>query len=84
MCVKCRSAELSIRRVTGIERIAVFFTQKRKFVCRDCGFTFRAIDRRRDRREEDAYAVNRASGLPAPMNFPSRRRLQRPMPLDSA
>jgi hypothetical protein len=62
MCLKCRSARLRIRRVTGIERIVFFFTQKRKYLCPDCGFTFRAIDRRRDRRQADAYAVNRAPG----------------------
>src|SRR5580700_6010524 len=41
MCLKCRSTRLRIRRVTGIERIAAFFTQKRKYVCGDCGFSFR-------------------------------------------
>jgi hypothetical protein len=66
MCLKCRSTRLRIRRVTGIERIAAFFTQKRKYVCGDCGFSFRAIDRRRDRREGDAYAVIRASGTLRP------------------
>ncbi len=62
MCLKCRSARLRIRRITGIERIAVFFTQKRKYLCADCGFSFRAVDRRLDPREADWYAVIRASG----------------------
>jgi len=60
MCLKCRSTRLRIRRVTGIERLLVLLTQKRKYVCGDCGYTFRAVDRRSDPREQSVYTTNRA------------------------
>lgn len=66
MCLKCRSTRLMIRRLTGLERIAAFFTQKRKYLCGDCGFSFRVTDRRRDRREGDQFAVISGSGTLRP------------------
>ena len=53
-CPKCRSDFLMIRQRTGFERIRLLFTDLRKYVCRDCGHTFQAPDRRRATREEDS------------------------------
>ena len=56
MCIRCRSARLKIKRASGIERLRVVLTRKRKFLCADCGYTFRAPDRRLVPREAGAYA----------------------------
>jgi hypothetical protein len=62
MCIRCRSASLKIKRATGIEGFMVLLTQQRKFLCMDCGCTFRAPERRHVPREADAFAAERASG----------------------
>ena len=50
----CFGDDLMIKDLSGIERIFVFWTGKRKYKCRACGFTFRAADRRRVPREMPA------------------------------
>ena len=62
MCIRCRSARLKIKRVTGIERMMVLLTGMRKYRCADCGCGFRAPDRRLVPREADVFAAERASG----------------------
>jgi hypothetical protein len=51
MCPKCRSQPLLIRNASGIERLLIFLTKKRKYLCRYCGYSFRAADRRRTARD---------------------------------
>ena len=58
----CFGDDLMIKALSGIERIVVFWTGKRKYKCRACGFTFRAPDRRRFPREVPA-GVTAASNL---------------------
>jgi hypothetical protein len=41
-----------IRDLTGAERVIAFATQSRRYICRDCGYTFRAQDRRRGERRQ--------------------------------
>jgi DNA-directed RNA polymerase subunit RPC12/RpoP len=52
MCPKCSSIYLKIRKQTGVERMLVFLTGKRKYLCADCGNAFRALDRRRNSRAD--------------------------------
>jgi hypothetical protein len=56
-CPKCSSNFLMIRQQTGFERIALLFTELRKYMCQDCGHVFRAPDRRRFKREGDSLAA---------------------------
>jgi hypothetical protein len=46
MCPMCRMDHLKIRKSEGIERLLVFLTGKRKFLCCNCTHIFRAADRR--------------------------------------
>jgi DNA-directed RNA polymerase subunit RPC12/RpoP len=47
-CPTCRSTHLLIKGATGLfERMAIFFTRKRKYKCALCGHDFRAHQRRR-------------------------------------
>jgi len=48
-----------IRNASGIERLLIFLTKKRKYLCRDCGYSFRAVDRRRAARDPKADEVHR-------------------------
>jgi hypothetical protein len=50
----CFDDDLMIKALSGIERICSFWTGKRKYKCRACGFSFRAPDRRRTPREVPA------------------------------
>jgi hypothetical protein len=44
-CPKCGSPNLDVKRSTGFESFMVVVTGgKRKFVCRRCSSTFRALD----------------------------------------
>lgn len=52
-CPKCYCNELLIRRRKGIEKVMIYLTGKRKYVCMSCGEVFRAVDRRRTRRADD-------------------------------
>lgn len=52
MCPRCRSTILMIRQATGVERLMIFLTQKRKYLCPICNLSFRAPDRRRIPRDE--------------------------------
>jgi transposase-like protein len=63
MCPQCKSANLDIATMKGVERLLIFLTDKRKYRCRDCQCGFRAPDRRRTRREGDAIAAARAAGI---------------------
>jgi len=56
-CPKCRSEFLMIRQKTGFERIKVFFTGLREYLCRDCDQRFRAEDRRKHARDEKSAAA---------------------------
>jgi hypothetical protein len=53
-CTMCGSDQLATRSHTGLERLMVFLTRKRKYRCLICKHKFRAVDRRalaRDRNE---------------------------------
>lgn len=45
-CPKCGSHQLKIREAKGLEWVVLLFRSKRKYRCRDCGYAFRAPDRR--------------------------------------
>ena len=63
-CPKCYSKRLDIRQPTGLEPVAIFLTNKRKFRCRECDCTFRAPDRRQLAREQrETFAGARVAGL---------------------
>lgn len=51
-CPKCRSTWLMIRQNKGLERLKIWLTGLREYVCRDCDTVFRAPDRRRVVREK--------------------------------
>lgn len=59
-CPKCYNDHLLIRRKNGLERVMIFLTSKRKYVCMTCAHVFRAPDRRRVPRENDGVALNEA------------------------
>jgi hypothetical protein len=64
ICPNCRSSKFKIKNAAGIERILVLFTNLRKYRCCDCGYGFRAPDRRSvSRQVGDAYAASRAAGI---------------------
>jgi hypothetical protein len=60
MCPQCRSTSLMIKHRRGLEVLKIFFTGMRKYSCRDCGTSFRAIDRRKAPRT----SAPQLSGLP--------------------
>jgi len=63
-CKMCGSDRLSIRQRNGLERIALLFTNKRKYRCLICKHTFRAIDRRAQPRDAgDAWEAARSAGI---------------------
>jgi hypothetical protein len=64
VCPECRSESLRIKPLTGWERLIVFLTDLRKYGCNDCGVWFRAKDRRRYPREENAFVSPWAVGMP--------------------
>src|SRR5579872_5244130 len=45
-CPKCRSENLLVKNLAGIERLMVRVTSKRKYRCKDCGSGFRMVERR--------------------------------------
>jgi len=52
-CPRCDSDHLMIRQRTGFEKLVMMhLTRKRKYICLDCGHSFRAPDRRRVPRTE--------------------------------
>jgi hypothetical protein len=53
-CPKCYCNELLIRRRKGIEKVMIYLTGKRKYICMSCGDVFRAADRRRRPRVDEA------------------------------
>jgi hypothetical protein len=59
-CPKCYHDHLLIRRRNGFERVMIFLTSKRKYVCMSCAHAFRAPDRRRVPREEETAILDRA------------------------
>lgn len=59
-CPNCYSEHLMIRRCLGFERLMVYLTGKRKYICVGCGRVFRAPDRRRVRRESEATVLSEA------------------------
>lgn len=59
-CPKCYNDHLLIRRNNGFERVMIFLTSKRKYVCMSCAHAFRAPDRRRVPREQDAAILEQA------------------------
>ena len=58
-CPKCYCDQLLIRRRKGFEKVMIWLTGKRKYVCMSCGEVFRSLDRRRSPRPDDA-AVSQA------------------------
>ena len=63
-CKMCGSDRLTIRQPTGFERIALFFTKKRKYRCLICKHAFRAMDRRKQPRDAgDAWEAARSAGI---------------------
>jgi hypothetical protein len=59
-CPKCSNDHLLIRRRTGFERVVMWFTVQRKYMCMSCTHSFRAPDRRRISRQEDEAMLNSA------------------------
>ena len=59
-CPKCFSDHLRIRRASGWERVMVYLTEKRKYVCMSCFKVFRAPDRRRFPREQEEVLLREA------------------------
>lgn len=59
-CPKCYNDHLLIRRKNGLERVMIFLTSKRKYVCMSCAHVFRAPDRRRMAREKDEAILSQA------------------------
>jgi hypothetical protein len=59
-CPKCFNDHLLIRRRNGMERVMIYLTSKRKYVCMSCAHAFRAPDRRRLSREQDERLLGRA------------------------
>jgi K+-sensing histidine kinase KdpD len=59
MCPRCRSQRLITKHVAGIERLKVYFTDTRKYRCKDCNNVFRAPDRRLTPRDSAASAISR-------------------------
>lgn len=64
VCADCHSESLKIKHLKGWERLMVFLSDRRKYGCNDCGLWFRAKDRRRYPREENALESAWAAGLP--------------------
>jgi|HubBroStandDraft_5_1064220.scaffolds.fasta_scaffold886405_2 hypothetical protein len=59
-CPKCYNDHLLIRRRNGMERVMMYLTSKRKYVCMSCAHSFRAPDRRRASREQDEVVLTHA------------------------
>ncbi len=59
-CAKCLCDHLLIRRRKGLERLMVYLTGKRKYICVSCGNVFRAADRRRLPRVDEATVLPQA------------------------
>jgi uncharacterized protein YbaR (Trm112 family) len=53
-CPKCRSRYLMIKQKKGLERLRVYVTGLREYLCRDCYTAFRGPDRRRTARATKA------------------------------
>jgi len=58
-CPHCSSNFLMIRTDKGVERLMIFLTGLRKYMCRDCERSFRAPDRRQIPREDRLPASSR-------------------------
>jgi uncharacterized protein YbaR (Trm112 family) len=54
VCPDCHSESLKIKHLKGWERVMVLLSDKRKYFCKECGLGFRARDRRRIPRAENA------------------------------
>ena len=62
-CPRCGSTVLMIRQKTGLERLRIFWTGLRLYLCRDCMYKFRAPDRRRFPREKKHSAEKVIVGI---------------------
>ena len=58
MCPKCRSLKLRIRQTVGMEWLKALLTRKRVYKCSECLHVFRATDRRKIARAEEADRVS--------------------------
>jgi hypothetical protein len=56
---------MMIKKRSGLERLVIFFTGKRKYRCRNCLHVFRAMDRRRSPRAEERAAPELLPSTPA-------------------
>ena len=61
VCPRCSSDYLMIRQDTGFERLMIWITGMRKYLCLGCNRPFRAPDRRHVPREKDGRELSRAS-----------------------
>lgn len=52
-CPRCRSEYLMIKHKKGVERIRVYMTGLREYLCRDCDTSFRGPDRRHQPRKTE-------------------------------
>ena len=62
MCPRCQSNALMVRDASGWERIAIWFTGKRKYRCLLCYTSFRAPDRRKNPRAKIVPGVEIGKG----------------------
>jgi hypothetical protein len=60
-CPKCYNDHLLIRRRNGLEKVMIYLTAKRKYVCMSCAHAFRAPDRRSAKREDPDAALSQAT-----------------------
>jgi hypothetical protein len=60
-CPMCFNDHLLIRRRSGWERVMIYLTQNRKYVCMSCAHAFRAPDRRSAPREQDETVLSHAN-----------------------
>src|SRR5579863_10379129 len=59
VCRHCCCDHLWIKQAAGFERLLIFFTRRRKYLCQRCGKVFRAPDRRRSNRDVDEFVTDR-------------------------
>jgi hypothetical protein len=59
-CANCYCDHLLIRRRQGLERLMIYLTGKRKYICVSCGNVFRAPDRRLSPRAEEGAVLPQA------------------------
>jgi len=74
MCPACGFAFLQIRKRSGLERIMIRLTGKRKYLCTHCLYVFRMVDRRRFPRVVEAGATHPFPETPAIWPHPTSGR----------